>query len=587
MESSLKDSRFFLKLPVTFYEQVIRDIPAAAWGPILDSDPNEKKKVLEGFSSRQVKSSKIFFHRPPVMDRLRRELQTNGVFFRKVLARWKVEQVAAVTYLAMFGTAFVGKNLWKLRDLFGPARLCAGLCSLGLLDLEGVAEAVETEAFWSRPAEAALFDILVPTLAIWGEFIENHPDISEKFLESKAGGGFLFDLDSDQNDVEEESEQGARGASKKVEKKLKKVQSELARTAEQLGGLRIENEVLRKRIGECEAEFEKRLSSSISSKRKEWFSRYQSVDREGAAREAERLETLLQRTRRALELQKKADEEYGVLSDIRAKLLEIDLSLNRIEAVYAGSLVVHKEVEKVKEALLTEKARLLKLPGVGKILGPEPGGPGGIVSRINLLAPIPANLPKIKELLRMSATLSEVGLVADPSRVEEAANHKRRQILERLYFQFEPKRKEPDRETGPRYLDDFIKSAQSRRYDLFIDGYNVLLRAHGEGEQLSRQEFTRFRNRFIEAVSAKSGNFSKVYLVFDGVEESRSVAANLQIIYTDKSGRSADEALIEKISAKKDGKVLLVTGDEGIISAVGKRIFALIDVADFYMFLFE
>ena len=147
-------------------------------------------------------------------------------------------------------------------------------------------------------------------------------------------------------------------------------------------------------MNECEAEFEKKLGSSIRGKRKEWFERYQSLDREGALKEAERLESLLQRTRRALELQKKADEEFGVLSDIRAKLLEIDLSLNRIEAVYAGSLVVHKEVEKVKEALLTEKARLLKLPGIGKIIGSEQAGGGEIVSRINLLDPVPANLPK-------------------------------------------------------------------------------------------------------------------------------------------------------------------------------------------------
>ena len=286
-------------------------------------------------------------------------------------------------------------------------------------------------------------------------------------------------------------------------------------------------------------------------------------------------------------MQKKADEEYGILSDIRAKLLEIDLSLNRIEAVYAGSLVVHKEVEKVKEALLTEKARLLKLPGVGKIVGSEHGGAGDIVSRINLLAPVPASLPKINEVVKMSGALSEIGLIADPSRVEEAVRNKRRQVLERLYFQFEPKREAFEQETGARHLDDFIKSGQSRRYDLFIDGYNVLLRAHGEDGHFSRQEFTRFRNRFIQAVSAKSGHFAKVWLIFDGVEESSSVAANLQIIYTDKVINSADEVLIEKIGARKDKKVLLVTGDEGIISAVEGKFFALIDVADFYMFLFE
>ncbi|MDR3568285.1 MAG: NYN domain-containing protein [Syntrophobacteraceae bacterium] len=586
MEPSLKDSRVFSKLPVPFFELIIRDIPPAAWDQILDSHPNEKKNILEGYSSRKARVSQIL-HWAPVRERLCRELQKNALFFERVLARWRVEKDINVSYLAMFCPDFISKNLWKLRDLFGPVRLCAGLCSLGLLDMEGVLEAIEVDAFWSRAPEAALFDILVPTLSIWGEFIEHYPDISEKFLDSKAGGGFLFDLESDSPAEEQNGAPAAGGAFKKVEKKLKKVQAELVRATEQLGGLRTENEDLRKKMKECEADFENRLSSSIRLKRKEWFARYQSIDREGALKEAERIESLLQRTRRALELQKKADEEYGVLSDIRAKLLEIDLSLERIEAVYAGSLVVHKEVEKVKDALLSEKTRLLKLPGVERIIGADPRGAGEIVSRINLLDPVPASLPKIKEMVKLSGALSEIGLANDPARVEEAVRHKRRQILERLYFQFEPKRKASARNTGPRYLDDFITSGQSRRYDLYIDGYNVLLRAHGEDGHFTRQEFTKFRNRFIEAVSAKSANFSRVWLVFDGVEESSSVAANLQIIYTDKAVNSADEVLIEKIEARKDSKVLLVTGDEGIISAVEEKIFALIDVADFYMFLFD
>ncbi|MDR3554220.1 MAG: NYN domain-containing protein [Syntrophobacteraceae bacterium] len=588
MEPSLKDSGVFSKLPLPFYELVVRDIPAPAWGHILESNPDEKIRVLEGYSIRKAKSSQIF-HRPPVLERLCRELQTNAIFFGKVIGRWRAEKPTEVSYLAMFSSDFISRNVWKLRDLFGPALLCAGLCSLGLLDLARVVEALETEAFWSRAPDAALFDILVPTLSVWGQFIENHPDISEKFLDSKSGDAFLFDLESDRADAEEtEEEPSSRsGPLKKVEKKLRKVQSELDRAVEQLGSLRNENEALRKKMIECEKEFEKKLVASISLKRKEWFERYRSIDREEAVKESERLGSLLQRTRRALELQKRADEEYGVLSDIREKLLETDLALNRIEAVYAGSLVVHKEVEKVKEALLAEKTRLLKLPGIAKVIGAEQGGAAEIVARINLLDAVPANLPKINEMRKVAGALVEIGLIADPSRIEEAGRHKKRQIFERLYFQFEPKRKLPAHQTGPRYLDDFLKSGQSRRYDLFIDGYNVLLRAHGEDENFKRGDFTKFRNRFIEAVSARSRYFAKVWLIFDGIEESSGVAGNVQIIYTDKAVHSADEALIEKISARKDGKILLVTGDEGIISAVADKIFALIDVADFYMFLFE
>ena len=115
----------------------------------------------------------------------------------------------------------------------------------------------------------------------------------------------------------------------------------------------------------------------------------------------------------------------------------------------------------------------------------------------------------------------------------------------------------------------------------------MLLRVHGGDEHFSRMGFTQFREQFIEAVAARSKYFAKVYLVFDGVEDSRDVQANAEIIYTDKTKSSADAVIIERITARKDKKVLLVTGDEGIISSVQDRIFALIDVVAFYMFLFE
>jgi regulator of replication initiation timing len=582
MEESLKDSVIFSKLPLPFYETVIRDIPAAAWVSILELYPNEKKRVLEGYSSR--KSSQLF-HRSPVMDRLGAELQTNRALLEKALAGWGQERLTEVSYLGMFCPDFIARNLWKLRDLLGPGRLFAGLFVLGLID-GGVAQAAQTDGFWSRPPEAALFDILVPTLSVWGEFIENHPEISEKFLDSKAGGAFLFELEENDSAQEQKADKTSCASVKKVEKKLQKVQSDLARALEQLGSLRTENEELKKKLSQCESEFERRLSSSINQKRKEWFQRYQAIDSQGALKESDRLESLLQRTRRALELQKRADEEYGVVSDISAKLLEIDLSLNRIEAVYAGSLVVHKEVEKVKEALVGEKNRLLKLPGIAKIIRPKEAGAEEIVSRINLLDPVVASLPKIKEIEKMAGPLSEIGLIEDLSQVKEAVRHKRRQIFEHLYAQFEPKNESKARKTGATHLDDFVKSGQSRGHELFIDGYNVLLSSHGE-EHFLRSDFTKFRNRFIEAVSGVSHHFSRVWLVFDGVEESSSVAANMQIIYTDRTINSADEVLIEKISRRKDKKALLVTGDEGIISLVEDKIFALINVADFYLFLFK
>jgi len=584
MQSSLKINEIFSKLPDRFFDRLIKDVPAATWVRILGSDPILKKRVLEGFSLQPAKFLGMVFQ-PPIMNRLRRELQKDKGFFKKILAEWKDEQSAVVSYLVMLDGDFLAENVWKIRNLLGPARLCIGLFSLGFLDRQWAVDAVMEDHFWSRRPDASLFDLLLPTLSVWGEFIEKHPDLSEKFLESKEGSGFMFEIESDRAEQESRRGKESKEPFKKVEKKLQKAQLELISAEERLNNLRNENEDLRKRMLECEKDFENSLSDSLNRMRKDWFERYQHLDREEAVKEAGRLESLLQRTRRALELQKRADEEYGLISDLREKLMEIDLSLNQIEAVYAGSLVVHKEVERVKEALVNEKNRLLKLPGVRKIIGPQQAGGEEIVARINLLDPIPANLPAINKMLRIAGALSELGFVSDPGQVEEAVRHKKRQILERLYALFGSEKKERPRD--PRFFEDLVGSGQSRRYDLFIDGYNVLLRVNGGNEQLSRTAFTRFREQFVEAVAAKSSCFAKVWLVFDGIENSRDIRANAEIIYTDKSKSSADAVIIEKINARKEKKILLVTADEGIISSVQDRIFGLIDIVDFYMFLFE
>jgi hypothetical protein len=588
MEPSPKDDEMFSKIPPRFYDRMISDIPATTWVRILTSNPILKKEVLEGFSFQPGKFSRML-HQPLIMGRIRRKLQTDKIFLEKILAEWKEEQPTIVSYLAMLDTDFLAENRLKLCALLGPERFCLGLYSLSLLNRQWAIETVQADSTGTGPADPdpGLFDLLAPTLYVWGEFIEKNPELSRRFLESTDGGGFLFDMEGEQVEQRTRNDPELKERFRKVEKKLQKTQSELSRAVEQASSLRFENEDLRKKVREFETGFEKKLSDSVAQKRKEWFERYQDLDREGAAKEADRLESLLQRTRRALELQKRADEEYGFVSDIRAKLLEIDHSMARIEAVYADSLVVHKEVEKVKEALVAEKKRLLKLPGIQRVVGTRQRGEEEILTRINLLDPLPANLSAINKLLKAVATLSEIELLGDPAQLEEAVRQKKRQIMERLYSKFEPGREDQSYERQFQRLEDFIGSGRSRLYDLFIDGYNVLLRVHGADEHFSGVRFTQLREQFIEAVAARSKCFAKVFLVFDGVENSQCVQANAEIIYTDKTKSSADAAIIERINGRRDKKVLLVTADEGIISSVQDRIFALIDVVDFYRFLFE
>jgi len=487
----------------------------------------------------------------------------------------------------MLAPEFVIANREKLRDLLGPEVFCLGACALGLLARPELRAMLALDAFWTAQPGEELFDLLVPVLTAWGAFIDKHPELAEKFLASDRGAGFSFDLDSPPGGQKTPQDPELQERFRKVEKKLEKARIEIARTAEQAAHFKADNEDLRKKLKEFESEFEHRVNETLSRHRKEWFERYQFLDVESASKESERLESLLQRTRRALELQKRADEEYGLISDIRAKLLEIDLSLAKIESVYADSLVVHKEIEKVKEALVNEKNRLLKLPGIRKIVGDRQAIGHDLVGRINLLDPLPANLPKINKLRKMVASLAELGLTGDPAQLEEAVRHKRRQIMERLYSRFAPQREDLHRRRAFRDLEDFIASGASRQYPVFVDGYNVLLSVHGEEGSLPRRDFALLREQFIEAAASKSAAFARLFLVFDGIESSRDVRGNLEIVYTDKKYRSADAHIIERISPKHEKKPVLVTGDEGIISPVQERIFSLIDPIDFYMFLFD
>ena len=116
--------RFFQKLPAQSYERMIRDIPATSWGRILASDPILKKEVLEGFSLQPGKFSKMLYQ-PRIMGRIRRKLQKDKIFLEEMLAEWKEEQSATVSYLTMLDSDFIAKNLSKIRALVGPARFAS------------------------------------------------------------------------------------------------------------------------------------------------------------------------------------------------------------------------------------------------------------------------------------------------------------------------------------------------------------------------------------------------------------------------------------------------------------------------------
>ena len=123
---------------------------------------------------------------------------------------------------------------------------------------------------------------------------------------------------------------------------------------------------------------------------------------------------------------------------------------------------------------------------------------------------------------------------------------------------------------------------------MYVDGYNVLLKLQGKGRVSSPLGLTAPREQFTAAVVRKSRHFRKVYLVFDGREDSRDRQGNTEIIYTDKSrGNTADAHIIQAVQKGKDRQVLLVTEDQEIIQAMEDRLYAVVGPYHFYMFVYD
>ncbi len=577
------------KVPVRVFERLVKDLPAESLAEILKENPSVRKDVLGGFSLRP-KNIGLTLSNPATISRLQRRLHTDMDFLNIVLNAW-CEESTAMGYLAMLDGDFVLSRWKQIRDLLGPERFFLALFALDAFEDERFAGLLEKEDFWTPAPDRSIYELLLVPMTAWSRFASENP---EKFV--KLDDDFnrelrkLFGADLPVYGREQPSPMPEPvEPSKKAEKRFQKTLEDLGHANEQLSAFKAENEALRKKLKELETDFDQKLRDSAAKLKKEQFVRYGDMKPGKLAADASRLASLIDRTKRALELQARADEEYGLVSEIRARLLEVDLSLDKIESVFANSLLVHKEVEKVKKALLDEKKRILGLPGIGKVVGKTRSGPEGELARgINLIDPVPASLHNLDKLRAAIEVLSGAGLIGEASEIEEAIRHKRKQVLDGIYSRFEPRGEALKRgKSTPRTLDEFVKSGESRRYDLFVDGYNVLLRAHGENEELVRQRFTELREGFVAKVTQQAAHFSRVFLVFDGVENSREVRGNTEIIFTDNRQKSADAMIIERISARKDKKILLVSADEEIISNTQDRVFALIDPIDFYMFVFD
>lgn len=579
-------------LPESFFEQLIRDVPTSRWIRLFQAEPNVKAYVFEGFSVHLSKLPRTF-QQPQVHVRLRKLLRNQSDVLEKVLLIWADENLALIAFVEMFDQLFLLENLQSFRDFLGPERFCTALCVLKYLELADFKEKID-DSFWQRKPDFETAEFLIPVWTVWKSFIQDYPE-AVKWLTD-----ILEELPPQLAQVEREgpvtTEPAIKGEEKKrlkLERKLEKVQTENKHLHDQLIHYKQEAEALRAQVSEWQDSFTQRLQDEIENHRKRWYNRYQSIDeqtlqtlKEGK----EQIDSILSRADRAFELQREADEKYGLVAEVRQKLLRLELYLREIEKIYGSSLVVHSEVAKVKQALQKEKERLLRTPGIERALQNDLGQVSSpdLARQVRLLEVEAKNLPNLNRMQKLVRRLGALGLIDGLEPLQHEIRRKKHQIFELLYDQFRPPKMMALEGKDFKNLEDFVESNQSKKYDLYLDGYNILLRIHGQDAAQQDVNLTKLREHLIDAVANKSHLFRRVFLIFDGLEESREQSGNLQVIYADKTrGNTADSMIIDALQKRRDRLNLLVTEDYGIIDAVESKIYATIGVYDFYMFIFD
>ena len=579
-----------LSPPNGFFQRIIDDIPVALWVSLLQELPHLKEALLEGFS---VPAGKLPRHlqRPELQSRLRRLLREDAELLDLVLDIWGHEQLALMAYLEMLDPTFLLENLRELKNLLGPERFLAGLCLLDRLDRETLQSHLG-EGYWERQTAAGDIEPFLPVFTLWKQIVAEIPPARQWLIDlapgpekvSPASAAVSCDEQEFRHKWHEEEERRH-----KVEKKLGKVGEENRQIQEQLTRYRRENEELRKSLAELEKSFDQRLESALDRYRLERFQRYQSLDASSLTEFHDRLGTLLRRADRAFELQRQADEQYGLLATVCQQLLQVELYLKEIERIYSDSLVVHAEVAKVKDGLLGERDRIRKLPGLDRVLHKEPALTlnEDLRQKLRLLEPLPANLPTVQQLQDLLQRLASLDLFEDMSGVLEDVAYKKRQILETIYARFRSEMEPDQRVDRCSSLDDLVRAGRGDKYDLFVDGYNILLTIHSPGMSAPISSLTAVREQFIDAIARKSHLFRKIYLVFDGVEASSELRGNLEVIYSDKTrGQTADAVIIGALKKRRDRQTLLVTADRGILDATDGHVYAIVDPYYFYAFIF-
>ncbi len=578
------------QLPQSFFDVIIEDISPLAWSRLLQHNPSLRTQVLEGFSGRPSRLPKLI-HQRQTMARLRRILQGDPSLLEEVLQTWGQEKLSLMAFLEMLHHEFIRENLLHLKNLLKPERLLAGLHLLDCLH-EELHPHITQDHFWKRELDLEVLEPLVPVFELWREITGEVPQLST-WMEELTG----LRLSHKETQKQPPPAPGGREAKnhredetrKRLERKLAGAHEEMRALREQGQRYRLEAEEARSSLTELQGSFQKELKEALRKQHEAWYQRFQKADLPVLGETAGRLEKVLTRAHRALELQKEADDKYGLVSDVRRKLLELDGLLEEMEKIHDQSMFVHQEVTRVKGELEREKKRLLETPGMEKVLRDLPSSitAQSLEQHIRLLDASLQSLPRLSRLTEVVHRLENEGFLENAEALKETIQAKKYQIFAPLYGRFQPPRGEPATQKFLPEFEDFVHSGRGKNHDLYVDGYNILLNAQGI-EQSSSSPLAELREEFIERVCEKSRFFKKVHLVFDGIEHYRDQIKNTEIIYTDRvRGVDADNFIIQAIRRRKDRNALLVTADQEIIEATEHKVYAFMDPCHFYLFVFE
>ena len=261
-------------LPSSFFEGLVRDIPADTWIELLKSNPPFKAAILEGFNVPANKLGRLL-RQPHIVKRLQRFIRSDPTILEEILLIWGQEQLATMAFLEMLDRSYILHNWQGLKNFIGPERFFAGLHLLDYLDDKDFQELIG-EDFWKRQTQMEDLEPLAPLWLVWNRFVQQFPQAANWFENGTAVSKEPSEA------TREEPGQALRQQLHRLEERCSKVQLKLDRAEEEKSQLqqevtryRKENEELRKQVLESENTHGKRLQEAVAQARSEWFQRYQ------------------------------------------------------------------------------------------------------------------------------------------------------------------------------------------------------------------------------------------------------------------------------------------------------------------------